>query len=257
MVIEVKEMLTQARQKLIENYVNERGLCRVTELCKLTNSSESTIRRDLIQLEEAGIIKRVHGGAQSVQLSRDVSQHVRFDLNHEDKVQIAKLAAGFVKAGDNIFIDAGTTTYEMVQFLENVPDLTIVTNGVETALCSLNHGIETILIGGKVKQDTHASVGQDALRQIKAMNFTASFVGTNGISRNGDLTTPDPEEAAIKRAELSQAKSAYVLADATKFDKQAFAVFGRAQDVIVVTNKLKASQKKKFAPEIRVREVEI
>lgn len=248
-------MLTQARQKLIENYVSEHGLCRVSELCQLTNSSESTIRRDLIQLEEAGTIKRVHGGAQSVQLSQDVSQHVRFDLNHEDKVQIAKLAAQFVKAGDNIFIDAGTTTYEMVQFLDQIPDLTIVTNGVETALCSLNHGIKTILIGGRVKDDTHASVGQDALRQIKAMNFTASFVGTNGISRSGDLTTPDPEEAAVKMAELKQAEKTYVLADASKFDKQAFAVFGQTKDVIVVTNQLKTSQKKAINAAMKIMEV--
>lgn len=232
-------MLTEARQKMIEDYVNQHGLCKVVELCKLTDTSESTIRRDLIQMEEHGTLKRVHGGAQSVQnLSQDISQHVRFDLNHDDKVQIARLAAEHVHDGDDIFIDAGTTTYEMVPFLAKIKDLTIVTNGVETALYSLNHGLKTILIGGNVKEDTRASVGQSALSQIKAMNFTASFIGTNGVDQKGNLTTPDPEEAAVKKAEIKQAETAYVLADQSKFDQQAFAVFGNARDVVVITNKV-------------------
>ena len=126
---EVKEMLTEARQNMIENYVNQHGLCRVNELCELTDTSESTIRRDLIQMEESGTIKRVHGGARSVKnFSRDVSQHIRFNLNHKSKVKIARYAAEKVQAGDDIFIDAGTTTYEMVAFLADIPNLTIITN---------------------------------------------------------------------------------------------------------------------------------
>ena len=86
-------MLTQERQSLIEDYVNQHELCRVSELCDLTDTSESTIRRDLIQMEKNGILKRVHGGAQSVKnFSRDVSQNVRFSLNHEVKISIAKYA---------------------------------------------------------------------------------------------------------------------------------------------------------------------
>lgn len=178
-------MLTQERQSLIENYVNQYELCRVAELCKLTAASESTIRRDLIQMEKDGLLKRVHGGAQSVKnFSRDISQNIRFNLNHDVKTEIARYAVKhFVHSGDNIFIDAGTTTYEMVPFLADIPDVKIVTNGVETALCSLNHGINTIMIGGRVKDDTHAAIGQTALTQIKAMNFSASFVGANGIEK--------------------------------------------------------------------------
>ena len=97
-------MLTEARQNMIENYVNQHGLCRVNELCELTDTSESTIRRDLIQMEESGTIKRVHGGARSVKnFSRDVSQHIRFNLNHKSKVKIARYAAEKVQAGDDIF----------------------------------------------------------------------------------------------------------------------------------------------------------
>lgn len=249
-------MLTQERQSLIEDYVNQHELCRVSELCKLTDTSESTIRRDLIQMEKDGILKRVHGGAQSVKhFSRDVSQNVRFNLNHDAKIKIAKYAVEhFVHQGDDIFIDAGTTTYEMVPFLANVPKVKIITNGVETALCSLNHGIKTILIGGKVKDDTHAIVGQTALAQIKAMNFSASFIGANGIEKNGNLTTPDPEEAAVKTAEIKQAEHTYVLADHSKIGERNFAVFANTKDVTVVTDQLKSSQKTALPADINLEE---
>lgn len=249
-------MLTQERQSLIEDYVNQHELCRVSELCDLTDTSESTIRRDLIQMEKNGILKRVHGGAQSVKhFSRDVSQNVRFNLNHGAKVAIAKYAADhFVHEGDNVFIDAGTTTYEMVSFLADIPNVKVITNGVETALCSLNHGIKTFLIGGEIKDNTHAVVGQTALNQIKAMNFSASFVGANGIEKNGNLTTPDPEEAAVKAAEIAQARHAYVLADNSKIGERNFAVFANTKDVVVVTNKINSSQKQALPAEINLKE---
>lgn len=249
-------MLTQERQSLIEDYVNQHELCRVSELCKLTDTSESTIRRDLIQMEKDGILKRVHGGAQSVKhFSRDVSQNVRFSLNHEDKIKIARYAVEhFVHQGDNIFIDAGTTTYEMVPFLADFPNVKIITNGVETALCSLNHGIKTILIGGKVKDDTHAVVGQNALSQIKGLNFSVSFVGANGIEKNGNLTTPDPEEAAIKAAEIQQARQSYVLFDHSKIGERNFAVFANTKDVTVVTDQLNSSQKTALPADINLEE---
>ena len=249
-------MLTQERQSLIEDYVNQHELCRVSELCDLTDTSESTIRRDLIQMEKSGILKRVHGGAQSVKhFSRDVSQNVRFSMNHDVKIAIAKYAVQhFVHQGDNIFIDAGTTTYEMVPFLADVPHVKIITNGVETALCSRNHGIKTFLVGGEVKDDTHAVIGQTALAQIKAMNFSASFVGANGVEQNGNLTTPDPEEAAVKAAEIKQARHAYVLADHTKIGERNFAVFGNTQDVVVVTDKINPSQKTALPADINLEE---
>ncbi|KAI4309203.1 hypothetical protein C821_000882 [Lactobacillus intestinalis] len=141
-------------------------------------------------------------------------------------------------------------------FLAEIPDVKIITNGVETALCSLNHGIETILIGGKVKDDTHAVIGQTALKQIKGMNFSASFIGANGIEKNGNITTPDPEESAIKAAEIVQAHKAYVLTDSSKIGERNFAVFANAEDVCVIINKLNQSQKKALPAGIKIEEVQ-
>lgn len=86
-------MLTEERQQAIASYINNHSICRVNELCKLTKSSESTIRRDLIELEKRGVIVRVHGGARSLQdYSRDVEQQVRFNLNVDKKREIARFA---------------------------------------------------------------------------------------------------------------------------------------------------------------------
>ena len=250
-------MLTQERQGLIEEFVNQHQVCHVSDLCELTNTSESTIRRDLIQMEKLGLLKRVHGGAQSVKnFSQDIAQTVRFNLNHDQKQLVARYAAqNFVKPGDNIFIDAGTTTYEMVAFLSNIPNLHVVTNGVETALSCLNHGISTILIGGKVKADTHAVVGSTAISQIKGMHFSASFIGANGISSDGSITTPDSEEAAVKMAEITQSQHAFVVTDSSKIGVSNFAVFAKVQDVTLITDEINESKKKLLNKEVKLEEV--
>ncbi|WEV70726.1 DeoR/GlpR family DNA-binding transcription regulator [Lactobacillus sp. ESL0785] len=249
-------MLTQERQKIIENYVNQHQLCQVSELAQMIPTSESTIRRDLTQLEGNGLIKRVHGGAQSLKnFTHDVSQHIRFNLNHEDKIQIARYAVQhYVHKNDYLFIDAGTTTYEMVPFLAKIPQITVVTNGLETALGMISHGIETVFLGGKVKEDTHAVVGQSAIDQLQGMNFAASFIGTNGLDYQGNLTTPDLEEAAIKKLEIAHADHAYVLTDASKIGERNFAVFANSKDVTIVTTVLNAGLKKLLPNKINLRE---
>lgn len=249
-------MLTQKRRKLIENYINQHELCRVCDLSELTATSESTIRRDLIQLEKKGLVKRVHGGAQSVKnFAHDVSQHIRFTMNHDDKVRIARYAVEhYVHENDYLFIDAGTTSYEMVPFLAEVPGVTIVTNGIETALSAVGHGISTMLLGGKIKEDTHAVVGESALQQLQNMNFAACFIGTNGIDRLGNLTTPDPEEAAIKKMEIARSDHTYVLTDASKIGERNFAIFGNAKNITVITTVLNTQHKNTLPAKVDLKE---
>lgn len=249
-------MLTQKRRKLIEHYVNQHELCRVCDLSEITATSESTIRRDLIQLEEEGLVKRVHGGAQSVKnFAHDVSQHIRFTMNHDEKVLIARYAVEhYVHENDYLFIDAGTTSYEMVPFLAEVAGVTVVTNGIDTAMSAVGHGINTILLGGKIKANTHAVVGEAALEQMRSMNFAASFVGTNGIDHLGSLTTPDPEEATIKKLEIARADHTYILTDVTKVGERNFAVFGNAKTNTVITTALTTQHKSILPAKIDLKE---
>lgn len=248
-------MLTEERQQAIVAYIDKNNICRIAELCKLTNSSESTIRRDLIEMEKNGLVVRVHGGARSVaNYSHDVSQQVRFSINIDAKREIAKYAASKVEANSHIFLDAGTTTYEMIPYLKNISDITVVTNGVDIALACLEAKISVYLLGGSVKQDTHAVVGEIAIKQMEDMNFSYAFIGANGLQKDGSFTTPDPVEAAIKKSEIMRASNAYVLMDSSKLGVSNFAVFGKVGQVILITNKLNTGEKKKLPVHIKFEE---
>lgn len=242
-------MLTEERQQTIATYINDNDFCRVAELCKLTDSSESTIRRDLIDLEKRGAIIRVHGGARSVQdYSRDVEQGVRFNLNVDKKRKIAEYAVErHVRSGEHIFLDAGTTIYEMVPFLKKIEPLHVVTNGVDTALACVEANIPTRLVGGEAKFETHAIVGSIAVQELEAMNFSTTFIGANGLTEEGKFTTPDPGEAAIKQAGIKQAKEVFVLMDDSKIGAANFASFANIDEATLITNHLDKS-KKEFLP---------
>ena len=249
-------MLTEERQQTIATYINQHSICRVNELCKLTKSSESTIRRDLIELEKRGIIVRVHGGARSLQdYARDVEQQVRFNLNVDHKRAIARFAVmNHVASSDHIFLDAGTTTYEMVQFLREINDLHVVTNGIDIALACLDSGIQTRLLGGEAKIETHAVVGTTASKQLHEMNFTASFIGANGLTTKGQFTTPDPAEAGIKQTAIKQAKKAFILMDSSKIGVANFASFAHVNEVMLITNHLSVGKRNTLPEQIRVEE---
>lgn len=249
-------MLTEERQQAIASYINNHSICRVNELCKLTKSSESTIRRDLIELEKRGVIVRVHGGARSLQdYSRDVEQQVRFNLNVDKKREIARFAViNHITRGDHIFLDAGTTTYEMVSFLREIKDLHVLTNGVDIALACLENGIQTRLLGGEAKIETHAVVGNTAMKQLQEMNLSVSFIGANGLTAEGQFTTPDPAEAGIKKTAIEQAKEAFVLIDSSKIGAANFASFAHINEAILITNHLTIGKKNLLPKQIRVEE---
>lgn len=222
----------------------------------MTKSSESTIRRDLIELEKRGVIVRVHGGARSLQdYSRDVEQQVRFNLNVDKKREIARFAViNHITSGDHIFLDAGTTTYEMVSFLREIKDLHVLTNGVDIALACLENGIQTRLLGGEAKIETHAVVGNTAMKQLQEMNLSVSFIGANGLTTEGQFTTPDPAEAGIKKTAIEQAKEAFVLMDSSKIGAANFASFAHINEAILITNHLNIGKKNLLPKQIRVEE---
>lgn len=239
-------MLTPERQSMIKDYVDQHDFCRVADLCELTHSSESTIRRDLSEMDQLGLLRRVHGGAQTNKHStKDIAQHIRFTINVEQKRSIAKYCVkNFVQADSYIFLDAGTTVFEMVPYLKEIANLTVVTNSIDTAVELLKADIKTLVLGGNLKKKTHAIVGEVALKQLENLNFNAAFLGANGLSQVGFFTTPDPSEAAIKQVEILQAEKSYVLMDATKIFNQSFAKFAGPEQVTLITNPLSSDQKK-------------
>ena len=127
-----------------------------------------------------------------------------------------------VKQGDCVFLDAGTTTFQMIPFLQN-KKLVVVTNGLTSGRCLNEHGITTYLTGGLLKSKTSAFVGSQTAQALKNYRFDICFLGVNGLHEKYGYTTPDPEEAAIKLLASSLSRKTFVLADHSKINQVSFA----------------------------------
>ncbi|MGT2686139.1 DeoR/GlpR family DNA-binding transcription regulator [Streptococcus porcinus] len=224
------------------------------DLMQELDSSESTVRRDLDELEAEGKLHRVHGGAELFpSLQEELSNLEKSIKNSQNKQKLAKKASEFVLDNDVIFIDAGTTTEFLIPQLCQ-KNLTVVTNSIHHAAKLVDRNIKTIIIGGFVKQTTDASIGNVALEQIQQMNFDKAFLGMNGLD-NFYMTTPDMEEAVIKRTIISNAKMSYVLADSSKIGYVSFVKVAPIEDACLITEVSKSILLAKIKEKTKVIEV--
>ncbi|WP_456277749.1 DeoR/GlpR family DNA-binding transcription regulator [Bacillus sp. AK128] len=229
-------MLTAERHRIILEMIEEKEVVNLHEFVEATQSSESTIRRDLSQLEADKKLKRVHGGAALLhQKGEELSVKEKSTKNLSEKEAIARYAASLVRDGDCIYLDAGTTVFQMIPYLK-AKDITVVTNGLTHLEALLEQNIDTFLVGGYIKQKTRALIGAGALEGIKKFRFDKSFIGVNGVHPQFGFTTPDPEEALIKRKALHLGQRAYVLADNTKFHEVTFARIADINQASIITN---------------------
>lgn len=218
---EVLNILKSERKQVILERIQAQQFIRLEELVDILATSESTVRRDLDELENEGKLRRVHGGAEApAKLQLEESILEKSVKNVQEKRMIAERAAQLIMDGDVIFLDAGTTTSLLIDYLQQ-ENLTVVTNSINHAVKLVERKIKTIIIGGYVKQSTDASVGAVALEHIRQLNFDKAFLGMNGIDKNY-FTTPDIEEATIKRTIIENAKESYVLVDASKIGQFSF-----------------------------------
>ncbi|MGI2326838.1 DeoR/GlpR family DNA-binding transcription regulator [Planococcus sp. YIM B11945] len=216
-------MLTNERHEFILRLLEEKQTIKIQDIVDATAASESTIRRDLNELENQQKLERVFGGAvlpgrnlNEPSISDKASQHL------EEKIRLAKYAASLINEGDSVFLDAGTTTFQMIPFLKD-KNIVVVTNGL-TLVESLNdYGIDTYLTGGKMKSKTGALVGAQTIESLQNYRFDKCFLGVNGLHAEYGYTTPDPEEASVKRLASSLSRRSYVLADHSKLQKVSFA----------------------------------
>lgn len=231
-------MLTPERHRIILQLLKEKNIVKIQEIMELTDSSESTIRRDLSLLEEQKFLKRIHGGASRLQGKlQEPSMVEKSSKNLQEKRLIAKYAASLVEEGDSIYLDAGSTVIEMIEFLTQ-KNIVVVTNGFMHLKPLLNKGISTYLIGGLAKPNTNAFIGRGALASLDLYRFDKCFMGVNGIHPQFGFTTPDQEEAMVKQKAISLSREAYVLADNTKFAEISFAKIADIHEASIITNEL-------------------
>ena len=230
-------MLTEERYTMILRLLEQRGAVSVQELTELLCSSESTVRRDLGALYQAGKLNKVHGGAtalRGVYRAEEYPVRVKQGMNMEEKMRIARHAATLISDFDLVFVDAGTTTGCLAEFI-TAKNVTIVTSGLFTAKKLADQGLSTLLIGGHVKATTEALVGGGALDALHRYNFSCGFFGANGVSVSEGYTTPDPDEARVKTEAMSRCRRPYLLADSTKFGVVSSVTFAQMDAAEIVT----------------------
>lgn len=233
-------MLTRQRRDLILKLLEERGSITATEIKDILDTSESTVRRDITALDKEGKLIKVFGGA--VAAGSKVSAHEdtvaqKSDLNPDQKRKIARYAASLIEQEDFVYLDAGTTTAYMLDYIEE-SSATYVTNAVAHARQLLSRGMKVLMIGGELKSATEAAVGSLAVEMLSSYHFTKGFFGANGVNKKCGCTTPDVNEAAVKRTAMKRCKESYVLCDSSKFQQISPVTFAPFEESVFLTEKI-------------------
>ncbi|WP_371360965.1 DeoR/GlpR family DNA-binding transcription regulator [Sporomusa malonica] len=237
------KMLYEEERKLkIVEYLQEHLRASVQELGKIFQVSESTVRRDLQELEDAKLLKRTHGGAVCLEnVNFEPTFIEKEDKFRKEKESIARKAAEFIEDGDTLVIDSGTTTAYLAKEMKKFSNLKVVTNSIILAQeLQGNEGIEVIITGGTLRQNTLAMVGPIAEQTLSRLRVDKAFIATNGLDMKEGLTTPNIVEAATKTKMIDIAKQVILLADHTKIGKLAFAKFADVSriDTCIVDDKV-------------------
>jgi len=209
-------------------YLNEREIASIDELCKEFDISKSTVRRDIDELETQGIIKKVYGGVVLVKKEENnvVPISVREINLIEEKNKIAKVAADMINDNDVVIIDAGSTTVQMIKFLGAKKNITIITNSISVINDAMPYEeLNIILTGGNLLRDTNSLVGIDAINIIKSLNARIAFIGATGISLTRGISNSSMIEAEIKKTMIRSADKIILMVDNTKFDVASLVTF--------------------------------
>jgi DeoR family transcriptional regulator, fructose operon transcriptional repressor len=236
--------------------IRDSGVIRVEDLCRRLRVSPATVRRDLDQLELSGAIRRVHGGAVSVESRLDEPVFAdKTSLAAREKHGIAEAALRFVEPGDTVYLDGGSTVLELARLLRERTNLTVVTNSLYAAHELAGRGPRLIVIGGELRRLSQTMVGPLTRLMLDELHLDRAFMGTIGLALNEGLTTTDPSEAFTKKLVLEQARQVIVLADSSKAGKVSFASAGHWEKVhVLITDKL---IDKAFAKELTKKEVKL
>ena len=230
-------MLTEQRYEQILKLLEKEGSITVTEVKDLLNISESTVRRDITALHNAGKLVKVFGGAVAsdhVVTPQEPTVAQKITVHVSQKQRIAEYAAGMIGQGEFIYLDAGTTTGYMLDFLKD-KNVAVVTNAVVHAQTLAASGVKVRLIGGELKSSTEAVVGSEAIETLRKYHFTKGFFGTNGVTKKAGFTTPDANEAMVKKVALEQCQEKYILCDHSKFGEVSSVTFAPFAGAKVIT----------------------
>ena len=231
-------MFADERQQRIADLVRRDGRVVVTTLAASLDVATEAVRRDLETLAGLGVVRRVHGGAVRADdtSGREATVDQRSAENAEAKARIAAAALSLLPGGRaSVILDAGTTTAQLADQLPARTELVVVTNSVPIAgALADRHPGEVHLLGGRLRHVTQATVGEAAARHLETLRADAVFLGSDGLTIEHGLSTPDQGEASVKRAMRRSARSVNALVDSSKIGRELLHSFARLEDIDVV-----------------------
>lgn len=242
-------MFAEERKLKIIDLLNQNKKVTVTELVRLFNVSSATIRSDLRELNDKGQIIRTHGGAiieTGAGFEPDTEQ--KRDLNLAAKQQIARLAIDLINNGDTVIFDTGTTTFELAKLLNQRQRVTAVTNDFEIArvLEDMN-AISVVMLGGELRKSFHCTVGAAGIDMLAQLSVDKAFMGTNSLSISKGASTPNIQQAEIKKAMIASAQKVILLCSNRKLGKNSFAHFASLDQIdTLIIEKIDVSEKFEF-----------
>ncbi|MFJ3957122.1 DeoR/GlpR family DNA-binding transcription regulator [Arthrobacter sp. NPDC090010] len=225
-------MDAQERQSRILDLARAQGQVDVVSLGQGLGAAAETIRRDLRVLVDRGVLRRVHGGAVAVETAGFESDAgYRATAHVGEKRRIASAAAAMLQGAETVFLDEGFTPRLIAEELASEARLTVVTASLPAAQAlSRSPGVTVLLLGGRMRGRTLATVDHWALRMLGELQIDVAFLGANGISREHGLTTPDPAVAAVKQEAVRQSRRRILVGTHTKFGVTSFCRFATVPD---------------------------
>lgn len=211
-------MYTVERQQHILQFIRNNKVVKLVTLTKEFNVSMETIRRDIQQLVQEKKIEKFYGGVKYIEPVEGLMDN-RLTQQLTEKIAIAKACASLVNNGDCIFIDSGSTTYQMTPFLLGKEKLTVVTNSLPVAFDLIGSNIEVMIIGGRVRHSEKSVTSNDFLFRFDHLNINKAFICASGVTLEKGISDFSLEEAMTRKQLINISQTVYVATDSTKFNK--------------------------------------
>ena len=235
-------LLQYERQRQISLLALRNGSVDVSELAKRFDVTTETIRRDLSDMQDKGVVRRVHGGAVSIEARHHEPKVDSRDMqNAGEKLRIAQEAIREVPDTGSVLIDSGSTTFRLADVFPVDRNVHVITNSLVTALALARRGVKELSVpGGGVRIDTFAMVDSQTIDAVRAMRVDVVFMSCDGLSYKRGLTTPYRAEWLLKRAMIESARKVVALVDQSKLGNDQLFGFAGLDEIDVLITDLRA-----------------
>lgn len=238
------------RRAQILKIIEEKGRVKVVTLSEMYKVSEVTIRNDLAQLEEKGLLIRARGGAFRAQrVGMDYKLNIKAKKHYKEKQTIGKATAALVKEGETIILDSGTTTLEVARQLGSFKDLTVITNALNIAIELAQYPqIKIIIPGGFLRDKSLSLVGPIAESSIQNYYCDKFIMGVDGIDAEYGVSTPNVEEAHLNKLMIDISREVIVVTDSSKFLHRSLAFIApiRKIDKVITDTKIPDEERQRL-----------